>query len=270
MVMIRAENVSFHVEGRPLVERVSLDFGEGRLTAILGPNGAGKSTLLKLLCGQIKPAEGEVFFDGKPLGRWAPSELARRRAVLPQQTGIPFAFTAQEIVLLGRSPHGDASRCREMALEAMRVTESGHLAERIVGTLSGGELQRVHLARVLVQIGFPRVEANACLMLDEPISNLDPAHQHGTLEIARNLARAGVTVLLVIHDLNLAAQYADDLVLMKGGGVVFNGMPREALSVETIEKVFSVKARIVENPVWPAPAVFVESFRASAFRGEVR
>lgn len=254
--LLEAKGVTFEVGAKPLVSGVDFQLRTGEFVALLGPNGAGKSTLLKLLCGQLRPTRGEIFFAGRSLGDWSRPDLARRRAVLPQSASVPFDFTAMDIVLMGRSPHGDARACDALARETMKKTECLHLAERTVTTLSGGEMQRVHLARVLVQIA--RRKEPVCLMLDEPISNLDPAHQHGALHIARSLAAAGEAVLVVLHDLNLAAQYADRLVLMKGGSIVASGPPRDVLTVETVARVFDVKARIATSPVCDAPVVFVE------------
>lgn len=272
--MLSAKALSFRVSGKALVDDVTFHLRAGEMVALLGPNGAGKSTLLKLLCGQTKPTSGEVFFENRALSAWPPRELARKRAVLPQSSAVPFDFTALEIVLLGRSPHGDGRAHEGMAREAMEKTESLHLADRKVTTLSGGEMQRVQLARVLVQIGLesgkkeeggerrgdaadsPR-PSQRCLMLDEPISNLDPAHQHSALRIARELAGDGVGVLIVLHDLNLAAQYADRVVLMKAGKVVAEGSPDAVLTEEQIGAVFAVKATVVRNPLCNAPAVFV-------------
>lgn len=256
--MIRAEKVSFQVPRRWLLKDVDFSLEAGEMVVLLGPNGAGKSTLLKSLCGQIKPTSGTVLFRDKPLASWHPKELARHRAVLPQQSVVPFDFTGLEIVLLGRSPHGDSFACEEMAREAMRRTACDHLADRTVTTLSGGELQRIHLARVLVQIGLEKTAEPRCLMLDEPISALDPAHQHEALRVARRLAHDGVAVLVVLHDLNLAAQYADRLVMMMDGVLHASGTAREVLQPDLIEKIFSVRAKVTENPTCSAPAVFVE------------
>jgi iron complex transport system ATP-binding protein len=214
---------------------------------------------LKLLCGQLRPTTGSVSFDGKPIREWAVRHLARHRSVLPQQSMAPFEFSALEIVLLGRSPHGDAARCIEMALDAMRWTECDHLALRTVNTLSGGELQRVHLARVLVQVGLKDNGSSRCVMLDEPISNLDPAHQHVALRISRRIAVEGAAVLIVLHDLNLAAQYSDRLVLMKSGRIAASGTPAEVMREDLIGEVFGVRAHVAVNPVCGAPAVFVEA-----------
>jgi len=256
--IIEARGVTFRAGSRALVDNVSCAFHAGEFVAILGPNGAGKSTLLKLLCGERHLSSGEVFFEGQPLSHWKPGQLARRRAVLPQSSGIPFEFTALDIVLLGRSPYGDAARYREQALTAMERTDSAKLADRTVNTLSGGELQRVNLARVLLQIENDSPESKA-LLLDEPISNLDPLHQHATLRLAREAASQGTGVIVVIHDLNLATQYADRLLLMKSGAVVAEGSPRDVITPEIIQETFSVRSRIVENPLCDAPAVFVDA-----------
>lgn len=254
--MLKATNLSYRVAGASLVSGVDLSLHAGEIVAVLGPNGAGKSTLLKMLCGQLRPSAGEIMFLDKRLQEWPLQELARHRAVLPQQSTVPFDFTALEIVLLGRSPHGDAASCIPLALQAMESTECAHLARRIANTLSGGELQRVNLARVLVQIGPGK--AGRCLMLDEPISNLDPAHQHGALRVARKMAEEGVGVLVVLHDLNLAAQYADQIILMKGGRLAAQGKPAEILQPALIGEVFSVRAVLAENPISGTPAVFVD------------
>lgn len=254
--MLEARNLSFAVGSKTLVNSVNLVVNPGEMVALLGPNGAGKSTLLKMLCGQSRPSSGSVLFEDRELGQWAPRELARRRAVLPQSSAVPFEFTALEIVLLGRSPHGDAAAQESVARAAMEKTESLHLADRTVTTLSGGEMQRVQLARVLVQIGLDGGRPR-CLMLDEPISNLDPAHQHSALQIARDLATDGTAVLVVLHDLNLAAQYATRLVLMKTGAIVADGLPGEVLTESQIGEVFGVKATVIRNPLCDAPAVFV-------------
>jgi iron complex transport system ATP-binding protein len=255
--MLSAKNLSFCVAGKALVDAVDFDLRSGEMVALLGPNGAGKSTLLKMLCGQNKPSSGRVLFENRELAQWPPRELARLRAVLPQSSAVPFDFTALEIVLLGRSPHGDEASQEVAAREAMEKTESLHLADRTVTTLSGGEMQRVQLARVLVQIGLGGGDTRRCLMLDEPISNLDPAHQHSALRIARDLARDGAGVLVVLHDLNLAAQYADRLVLMRQGKIVADGVPDAVLTEERIGEVFAVKATVIRNPLCNAPAVFV-------------
>lgn len=268
MDVIRAERLGYAVRGRALVAEVDFGLAAGEFVALLGPNGAGKSTLLKLLSGDLAPAEGRIHFEGRALADWPLRELACRRAVLPQSSTVPFEFTAREIVLLGRSPQGDASLREEQAEEAMEKTACAHLRERTVTTLSGGEMQRVHLARVLLQVGWGAHREGSCLMLDEPISNLDPAHQHSALRVARELAQEGMAVMVVLHDLNLASQYANRILLMKGGRIRADGPPRAVLTEETISDIFEVRARIVENPFCDAPGIFVEPASKLALRGK--
>lgn len=257
MDIIRTEKLGYTVRGQALVTEVDFGLAAGEFVALLGPNGAGKSTLLKLLSGDLAPTQGRVFFEERSLAEWPLRELARRRAVLPQSSTVPFEFTVREIVLLGRSPFGDARLREEWAEEAMQKTACAHLSERTVTTLSGGEMQRVHLARMLLQVGWGAHRAGSCLMLDEPISNLDPAHQHGALRVARELAQEGMAVVVVLHDLNLASQYADRILLMKNGKIRAAGPPSAVLTEETIRDVFEVRARIVKNPLCDAPGIFV-------------
>jgi len=250
--MLRADNIHYQVGGRALVSDANLFLTPGEVMAVLGPNGAGKSTLLKMLSGQLRPTSGAVFLEGKNLAQWLPRELACRRSVLPQQASVPFDFTAREIVFLGRAPHGDAPA--EMIREAMEWTECAHLADRIVTTLSGGELQRVHLARVLVQISLGQA-TRSCLLLDEPVAGLDLAHQHAVLQIARRIAGQGSAVLAILHDLNLAAQYCDRILLLKDGRIAASGPPEETFVPPLIKEIFSMHAEILRNPFGKGPAV---------------
>ncbi len=241
------------VGGKRLLGGVNFELSPGVVIGVLGPNGAGKSTLLKLLAGQWKPTEGEIRWSDRPLPQWRPEELACRRAVLPQQSSTPFDFTALEIVLMGRLPFRDAARQRELALRAMRWTESEQLAGRVVRHLSGGELQRVHLARVLVQLGLGESGGAQLLLLDEPVSNLDPAHQHQTLQICRHMAARGVAVLVILHDLNLAANYCDRLLLLQSGTPVCEGTPEGVLNAGTLRDVFQLNSHQLINPLSMKP-----------------
>jgi len=250
--------LSFRVPGRTLVDGVDLAIAPGRVTTLLGPNGAGKSTLMKLLCRQLKPSGGTIMLEGRPLGEWPLRDLARRRAVLPQASSVPFDFTAREIVLMGRSPYGDGGRSLAMARRAMEWTQCAHLGDRVVRTLSGGELQRVNLARVLVQLNLGEGPQTPLLLLDEPVSSQDPAHQHGALLVCRRMAALGAAVFVILHDLNLAAQYSDAILILRQGRIVARGTPREVLRPEIITEVFEVRTTLGLNPITGGPAVFVE------------
>lgn len=253
--MLAVEGVQVRLKDVSILSEINVSFQSGQITAILGPNGAGKSTLLKVLCGDRRPSAGQVHFDGVPISRWNPRCLARRRAVLPQTVSVPFEFTALEIVLLGRSPHGDRGKWEAGGLECMMKTDTVHLADRPITTLSGGETQRVNLARVLLQLAG-KVPAETALLLDEPTASLDPLHQHTTLKLAREAARTGACVIVVLHDVNLASQYADRLILMKCGRIVADGTPADVIHPQLMRDVFGVAGVCLQHPISNTPAIF--------------
>ena len=244
---------------RRIVEDVSLVARRGEVLALMGENGAGKSTLLKVMSGDVKPDRGDTLLNSRALSEWSPLEQARQRAVLPQETTLAFAFTALEIVLLGRSPccggHPGATD-RVAAREALRRTDALHLALRSYPTLSGGERARVMLARVIAQIMQSPVDESSksgqaprALLLDEPSAMLDIAHQHAAFKAIRDLARdEGVAVVAVLHDPNLAALYADRVALMKQGRLLACGRTGETLTEDLMTRCFSIPMRRVPHP----------------------
>ncbi|MCQ1058474.1 heme ABC transporter ATP-binding protein [Photobacterium sp. ZSDE20] len=252
-VVIEAESLSLNLGGKVLLDDFSLKIKSGQLTALLGPNGAGKSTLLKVLCGEVE-AEGKVNFFGYPRHDWPTSQLARHLGVLPQHSSLTFAFTAQEVVELGALPlELPNAQAQQIAHEKMAMVGVTNLAPRLYPTLSGGEKQRVHFARVLTQLS--QAGEQCVLMLDEPTSALDLAHQHNALIVAKQMAQAGAAVIIVIHDLNLAAQYADRLVIINHGKIQADGPPEQALTAETIESVYGWPVCITQHPVDGYPIV---------------
>lgn len=256
--MLTTREVSIRVAGRSLIESVTLTITPGEVLALLGPNGAGKSTLLKALTGELAPSSGNVHMNARPLSAWSPLQRARRRAVLPQHSNLSFPFTVFEVVLMGRSPHGggDSAADHHAARQALAATETAHLSERLYPTLSGGERQRVQLARVLAQIWDPLPNAEPCyLLLDEPTANLDLSHQHATLRLARRFARAGVGVLAVLHDLNLAAEYADQLAVLRQGRLEVVGTPAAVLTPAIVSRTFAMPVMIIPHPVLGCPLV---------------
>lgn len=260
--MIRVEQLGFVVSGKTLLADVTFDLKSGELLAVLGPNGAGKSTLLKCLAGQQRPSTGKITVADSDLLQMPAREVAKWRGVLPQSSRIPFEFSVIEIVLLGRSPHlkrGESPADMQIALQSLERTDALHLAERTVNTLSGGELQRVHMARVLAQLWDPVPTPGRLLLLDEPTASLDLNHQHMLLRIARSWAANGTAVLVILHDLNLAAAYADRLMILKRGRVVSTGTPKEILTQGCIRDVFEVDATVIEHPDTRLPVVIVNS-----------
>lgn len=259
--MIEARDLSLAYGGRTVLDRVSIAIRPGQLTVLAGPNGAGKSSLLKALSGEVEPAAGAAFLDGRDLRQFQPARLSRRRAVLPQSSQLAFPFTVAEIVRLGLEAGGHRQRPEAVRSALARVGLAG-FGGRSYGELSGGEQSRVHLARVLAQAGAP-VETGEprYLFLDEPVSSLDIRHQVEVLAIARDFALGGGGVVAVLHDLNLASGFADRLVVLSNGRVAADGTPRQVLTDALMEEVFGVKLRIGAVPPADIPFVLTQTLR---------
>ncbi|MFK7976139.1 MAG: heme ABC transporter ATP-binding protein [Halioglobus sp.] len=253
---LHAQKVTVSATGTPLLVDVNVAVTPGQVTTVLGPNGAGKTSLVRVLSGELKPQTGAVTLGDKPLSEWPAQQLARSLAVLPQHSLLNFPFTAAEVVMLGRTPHDTGlARDTEIVYEALASVDGDYLASRVYTQLSGGEKQRVHLARVLAQIWEPLPGVERFLVLDEPTASFDLAHQQMTLEVVSSLAKRGVGVLIVLHDLNLAARCADQMVLMQCASVAHSGTPDEVLNAETIESVFQIQVQMGEHPVTGSPLV---------------
>ncbi|SFR92054.1 iron complex transport system ATP-binding protein [Agromyces sp. CF514] len=246
-----AEHVSVTIDRAHLLTDVSFAAIPGRVHSLLGPNGAGKSTLLSVLAGDRAPSSGRVVLRDRPLADWPLRDLARTRAVLTQEHSVTFAFRSREIVEMGRHPWArtPAEVDDEREIErAMAVTDVSHLADRPVANLSGGEKARVALARVLAQ-------RSPVLLLDEPTAALDLRHQEDVLRLARAQAAAGDAVVVVLHDLNLAAAYSDEITLLERGRVVAHGTPADVLTAERIEAVYGQPVDVIEHPRTGVPLV---------------
>lgn len=254
--MIEARGVTVEIAGKKLLDNVSLQLGAHETIVVIGQNGAGKSTLRKVLSGEQRLTNGAVWMNGKPLADIPLVARAKMRAVLPQESSLSFPFSVLEVVLMGRAPHVQTSETKhdyEIAKQALNAVEAAHLEARIYPTLSGGERQRVQMARVLTQI-WEKPETANCdrfLLLDEPTASLDLAHQHQTLRIVRRLTRQKIGALIILHDLNLAAQYADRVVLLKSGKIIADDHPRRALTAELIEQTLAVSVTIAAHPHSP-------------------
>lgn len=249
-ILLEVRRATVRRSGRTLLDAVSCGLRPGQLTVLLGPNGAGKTTLFRLLAGEWEPTSGEVAFAGKPLPWWDRRELARRRAVTPQHSSLNFPFRVEEVVAMGRLPFAgrpEARNDREAVAAAIAAAEIEPFVGRLYPTLSGGEKQRVHFARTLAQVhGEP---ADSCvLLLDEPTSSLDWPHQQVLLETLRERAQKGSAVLVILHDLNLAMAYADEVWLMRNGAMRVQGPPGEALTAESVRAVFGVELHQWREP----------------------
>ena len=260
----RAIDVAVQIGDATLLDGVSLGIQPGEIVAVAGPNGAGKTTLLGVLAGDRAPSSGSVSLDDQALPHWSKAELSRRRAVMGTDRAVAFAFTAHEVAMMGRMPlHGgdpdDADRAViDELLEAVDCTD---LAGRVYATLSTGERQRISLARAVAQVtdhAGASGGANRYLLLDEPTSSLDPAHQHTAMRLIRRSADAGRGVLAVVHDLNLAAAYADRVVLMHEARIVETGTPAEVLRADLLESVFDIPMLVIPHPQLSHPLVIAE------------
>ncbi|NML73270.1 heme ABC transporter ATP-binding protein [Rhizobium sp. S-51] len=257
--MITASQVTVIRGGRPLISEIDISLRPGRFTVIIGPNGAGKSTLLKVLSGEIVPDDGEVSCHGKPLRQLSALQLAADRAVLPQSTALSFPFTALEVVRMGAIAHGSLDPTRAARQALVRVGLEGFEA-RPYSALSGGEQQRVQFARALAQVPVAVDQGRArALFLDEPTSSLDIGHQIGVLEIAREFSRRGGAVLAILHDLNLAAEFADHLVVMDRGRIVSAGSPAATINDEVIGEVYGIRGAVGRLPAAHVPYVLPQA-----------
>ncbi|OZI33267.1 heme ABC transporter ATP-binding protein [Bordetella genomosp. 1] len=251
-MMLQAQGLTVWRGARAVLDDVSLDVPPGRLVGLLGANGAGKSTLLAALAGEVAPRAGAVRCNGDALAGLTPAAQARRRAVLPQHPGLGFDLGVDEVVGMGAYPFPALSPAAVARACAEALSQAGvaHLAGRRYLSLSGGEQQRVQFARVLVQCqaaAGPRY-----LLLDEPTASLDPRHQLDLLAVARELAHRGDTgVLVILHDLNLAARWCDTLVLLADGRVAAAGTPAQVLTPPRLRQVYGVHADIVPHPHAP-------------------
>jgi iron complex transport system ATP-binding protein len=247
MTLIEARGAKFAYGNAPILMGVDFALREGEFVGLIGPNGSGKSTLLKLLSGLIRPGAGSIDLLGRPLRGYSPRAVARLVAHVPQSTALEFPFTAREIVLMGRSPHLrrfeiESAHDRALADEALRATNALHLADRLINTLSGGEQQRIIIARALAQ--GPHV-----LLLDEPTNNLDVKHQLDVLALARTLAHERrLGVVAAVHDLGQAARYCDRLALMVCGRIIADDVPEQVLTPERICQAFEIEARVYRDP----------------------
>lgn len=251
--MLIADNMAVARGKRTVLRQIFLSLQPGRVLAVVGPNGSGKSTLLAALAGDLPLQRGKVRIKDRELSDWLrqPREMARFRAVLPQSSQLNFNFPVVEVVMMGRSPHlqrGESAQDYDLCQQCLERLDIGDLADRPFTQLSGGERQRVHLARVMAQIEEPLArEESALLFLDEPTNNLDLKHQMQVLAIAREYARRGAAVMIILHDLTQARQHADEVIVLKRGNISGYGPPAEVLSPARLRAVFEIEADWIEH-----------------------
>lgn len=252
--LLAAQSISYRAASRMLVDGVSLTLVPGEMVALIGPNGAGKSTLMRLLSGYLPLDAGRCVLQGRALGEWPRQALARQRAVMRQQHQITFPLSVREIVAMGRAPWPER-HSGEVVEQVMALTDSANLADRDFRQLSGGEQQRVQLARALAQL-WHDTGPRGWLFLDEPTSALDLYHQQQALRLLHRLTRQGeLSVCCVLHDLNLAALWADRMVLMHGGKLVACDTPAGVMTEATLTRWYRADLQIYSHPLEGVPQV---------------
>lgn len=255
--MLDINNLSFSIKDKTILKDISFSLASGEHLVVLGANGAGKSTLLKLITADLKGYDGEIKFNDKSLSSYKPQELARIRAVMPQEVQLEFPFTAKEVVLMGHAPHPPVERIESITNKCLNKMDIEHLSDRIYPSMSGGEKQRTQLARILCQIETRESShPSRYLFLDECTSALDPAHQHQVFEQVtqlKNEQNAGV--LSIMHDLNLAAHYADRVLILKEGKIIALGSPEETLTSDFLADAYAIKTQVLVHPTTHKPLI---------------
>jgi iron complex transport system ATP-binding protein len=247
--MITAKNLNLHIGDKHILNDVNIEIAESKFTAVIGPNGAGKSSLLKCLTGSEKPSSGNIQLEGKNVESYTSIQLARKRAVLSQNVDVNFPFTVREIVMMGRSPHiagCESINDHRIVEECLEKVDMLDFEDRQFSTLSGGEKQRVQLARVLTQLEGGNEKKY--LFLDEPTSALDLKHQDEMMRLVKELIeKLDLTVFAIMHDINLAAKFADNVILLKFGRILAGGNTKETLTEQNLKSIYDIDISILKN-----------------------
>ena len=250
---IQASSISWEINGKKILNDVSLEINHGEVVSIIGPNGAGKSSFLNVLSGDIKPTSGNITFDDVNLKEITIQERSFMRSVMSQSQQIVYDFSVKEIIEMGWLDRGIASYSEDFKDAVVNVAQEcsvSDLLDQKFNTLSGGEQRRVHFARTLIQLWRPSASKDPRYMfLDEPTANLDILHEQNLMKLVKEKAREGIGVLLILHDLNLAAKYSDKLFLFKEGSLIKSGSPEEVLERDILSYVYGLTMRVERDPL---------------------
>ncbi|MFJ8463535.1 ABC transporter ATP-binding protein [Streptomyces swartbergensis] len=250
---LAARGVTVGYGARTVIDDLDVAIPPGVITTIIGPNGCGKSTLLRTLSRLLKPSKGTVVLDGDDIARLRTRDVARKLGLLPQAPVAPEGLTVADLVARGRHPHQSwlrqwSSDDADVVERALAMTGVSDLADRPVDALSGGQRQRVWISMTLAQ-------GTDLLLLDEPTTYLDLAHAMDVLDLVDDLHESGCTVVMVLHDLNLAARYSDNLIVMRDGSILAQGHPRDVLTAELLHEAFGLNAKVIDDPVGDRPLI---------------
>ncbi|MET8732031.1 MULTISPECIES: ABC transporter ATP-binding protein [Streptomyces] len=250
---LAARDITVGYGDRTVIDQLDVAIPSGVITTIIGPNGCGKSTLLRTLTRLLKPTGGTVVLDGEDIGTLRTKDVAKKLGLLPQAPVAPEGLTVADLVARGRHPHQSwlrqwSSDDADVVRRALAMTGVADLADRTVDSLSGGQRQRVWISMTLAQ-------GTDLLLLDEPTTYLDLAHAIDVLDLVDDLHESGCTVVMVLHDLNLATRYSDNLVVMRGGAVLAQGHPRDVITAELLHEAFGLRAKVIDDPVGDRPLI---------------
>lgn len=259
MSLLSASGVTVTVEGRHLVQQASLRVNAGEVVAIIGPNGAGKTSLVRAITGDLPISSGDILFNNMPVSQFSLQQKAKHIAILTQHTELNFPFPVEEVVHLGRIPHASGKQQDQRIVEAaLQAVDMQERRQQLYTQLSGGEKQRVQLARVMAQVWRREDTQHRLLILDEPTSSLDVSHTRQLMRVIRELAATGMGVIMILHDFNLAARFADHIVAMVDGEKVVEGRPDRVLTTENMAQYFQVDSHIIAHPKTGRPMVFFD------------
>lgn len=259
--VLRFESVSLHRDGQALVNSIDLNMSAGKMLAVLGPNGAGKTSLLNCV-NSVSDFSGTILLKDRSVADYSPQQRAKILAMLPQQSALSFPFSVKEVIMLGRYPHNTGSKVdTAITDELLAMMQLSALADRCYTSLSGGEQQRTQIARVLSQLILDAdmsIRSGSVLLLDEPVSSLDLSHQSSLMVLLKEFCGAGLAIAVVLHDLNLAAAYADQCALLKGGQLLVAGKPEQVITAESIRQAYGIEVEIIAHPKTAKPLVIRE------------
>ncbi len=257
MTLLKINQLYAGYRSREVLKGINLELTAGKFVGIIGANGSGKTTLLKSISGYLKPFKGNVLINGEDIHKLSSTQRARRIGYLPQINSSGFAFKCYDIVMMGRFPYlkrfqREGKQDREIVKKTMVTTDTWCFRDRTITELSGGERQRVYIARLLAQ--KPEI-----ILMDEPITYLDIKYQIEILELLRGLSKKGILVIVVLHDINLASQFCEEIIMLRNGRLVCRGKPENVLTAENTKKVFSVDVHVVDNPFTAKPYIVAKT-----------